>query len=135
VALGQVFSENFGFPCQSTFHLLLYNHAMFKGVVNTNVTFNFNAIDIKRKVDSKTLNKNPLNSSNNYEQSLLQRAMKTYGSNTRGYVCSSQIKWFFIKRTHFDIKSDRLMQRKMLKLPKLLLLHTKLKYFRLKKTE
>jgi hypothetical protein len=23
VALGQVFSENFGFPCQSTFHLLL----------------------------------------------------------------------------------------------------------------
>jgi hypothetical protein len=22
VALGQVFSENFGFPCQSTFHLL-----------------------------------------------------------------------------------------------------------------
>jgi hypothetical protein len=26
MALGQVFSENFGFPCQSTFHLLLYNH-------------------------------------------------------------------------------------------------------------
>jgi hypothetical protein len=26
VVLGQVFSENFGFPCQSTFHLLLYNH-------------------------------------------------------------------------------------------------------------
>jgi hypothetical protein len=27
VALGQVFfSENFGFPCQSTFHLLLLNH-------------------------------------------------------------------------------------------------------------
>jgi hypothetical protein len=26
VALGQVFSENFGFPCQSTFHLLLHNH-------------------------------------------------------------------------------------------------------------
>jgi hypothetical protein len=25
-ALGQVFSENFGFPCQSTFHLLLHNH-------------------------------------------------------------------------------------------------------------
>jgi hypothetical protein len=25
VALGQVFSENFGFPCQSTFHLLLHN--------------------------------------------------------------------------------------------------------------
>jgi hypothetical protein len=25
VALGQVFSENFGFPCQSTFHLLLDN--------------------------------------------------------------------------------------------------------------
>jgi hypothetical protein len=24
VALGQVFSENFGFPCQSTFHLLLH---------------------------------------------------------------------------------------------------------------
>jgi hypothetical protein len=24
--LGQVFSENFGFPCQSTFHLLLHNH-------------------------------------------------------------------------------------------------------------
>jgi hypothetical protein len=26
VALGQVFSENFGFSCQSTFYLLLYNH-------------------------------------------------------------------------------------------------------------
>jgi hypothetical protein len=26
VALGQVFSENFGFLCQSTFHLLLHNH-------------------------------------------------------------------------------------------------------------
>jgi hypothetical protein len=26
VELGQVFSENFGFPCQSTFHLLLLNH-------------------------------------------------------------------------------------------------------------
>jgi hypothetical protein len=26
VALGQVFSENFGFPCQSTFHLFLHNH-------------------------------------------------------------------------------------------------------------
>jgi hypothetical protein len=25
-ALGQVFSENFGFSCQSTFHLLLHNH-------------------------------------------------------------------------------------------------------------
>jgi hypothetical protein len=26
VALGQVFSENFGFPCHSTFHLLLHSH-------------------------------------------------------------------------------------------------------------
>jgi hypothetical protein len=26
VALGQVFSESFGFPCQSPFHLLLHNH-------------------------------------------------------------------------------------------------------------
>jgi hypothetical protein len=26
VALVQVFTENFGFPCQSTFHLLLHNH-------------------------------------------------------------------------------------------------------------
>jgi hypothetical protein len=26
VAQGQVFSENFGLPCQSTFHLLLHNH-------------------------------------------------------------------------------------------------------------
>jgi hypothetical protein len=26
VALGQVFFENFGFPRQSTFHLLLHNH-------------------------------------------------------------------------------------------------------------
>jgi hypothetical protein len=26
VALGQVLSVNFGFPCQSTFHLLLHNH-------------------------------------------------------------------------------------------------------------
>jgi hypothetical protein len=25
-ALGQVFPENFDFPCQSTFHLLLHNH-------------------------------------------------------------------------------------------------------------
>jgi hypothetical protein len=29
VALGQVFSENFGFPCQSTFHLLLHNHLLY----------------------------------------------------------------------------------------------------------
>jgi hypothetical protein len=26
VALGQVFSQYFGFPCQSSFHQLLYNH-------------------------------------------------------------------------------------------------------------
>jgi hypothetical protein len=26
VALGQVFSENCGFPCQSTLHLFLHNH-------------------------------------------------------------------------------------------------------------
>jgi hypothetical protein len=26
VTQGQDFSENFGFPCQSTFHLLLHNH-------------------------------------------------------------------------------------------------------------
>jgi hypothetical protein len=26
VTLGQVFTENFGLPCQSTFHLLLHNH-------------------------------------------------------------------------------------------------------------
>jgi hypothetical protein len=26
VALGQVLSEYFGFPCQSSFHLLLHNH-------------------------------------------------------------------------------------------------------------
>jgi hypothetical protein len=26
VALGQVYSENFSFPCQSTFHLLPHNH-------------------------------------------------------------------------------------------------------------
>jgi hypothetical protein len=26
VALGQVFSENFGVPCQSTIHLPLHNH-------------------------------------------------------------------------------------------------------------
>jgi hypothetical protein len=26
VALGQIFSENFGFPWKSTFHLLLHNH-------------------------------------------------------------------------------------------------------------
>jgi hypothetical protein len=29
VALGQVCSENFGFPCQSTFHLLLHNHLQY----------------------------------------------------------------------------------------------------------
>jgi hypothetical protein len=26
VALGQVFSEYFGFPCQSSFHQFLHNH-------------------------------------------------------------------------------------------------------------
>jgi hypothetical protein len=26
VALGQLFSQSFDFPCQSTFHLLLHNH-------------------------------------------------------------------------------------------------------------
>jgi hypothetical protein len=26
VALGQVFSKYFGFPCQSSFHQLLHNH-------------------------------------------------------------------------------------------------------------
>jgi hypothetical protein len=26
VALGQVFSEDFGFPCQSSFHQFLHNH-------------------------------------------------------------------------------------------------------------
>jgi hypothetical protein len=26
VALGQVFSEYFGFPCQSSFHQVLHNH-------------------------------------------------------------------------------------------------------------
>jgi hypothetical protein len=26
VALGQVFSKNFGFPCQFAFHLLFHNH-------------------------------------------------------------------------------------------------------------
>jgi hypothetical protein len=26
VALGHVFTENFGLSCQSTFHLLLHNH-------------------------------------------------------------------------------------------------------------
>jgi hypothetical protein len=26
VALGQIFSENFGFPCQFAFHRLLHNH-------------------------------------------------------------------------------------------------------------
>jgi hypothetical protein len=31
VALGQVFSENFGFPCQSSFHRLLHNHHLSSG--------------------------------------------------------------------------------------------------------
>jgi hypothetical protein len=31
VALGQVFSEYFGFPCQSSFHRLLYNHHQSSG--------------------------------------------------------------------------------------------------------
>jgi hypothetical protein len=26
VALGQVFSEHFGFPCQSSFHQILHHH-------------------------------------------------------------------------------------------------------------
>jgi hypothetical protein len=30
VVLGQVFFENFGFPCQSTFHLLLHNHLHYR---------------------------------------------------------------------------------------------------------
>jgi hypothetical protein len=31
VALGQVFSEYFGFPCQSSFHQLLHNHRRSSG--------------------------------------------------------------------------------------------------------
>jgi hypothetical protein len=31
VALGQVFSEYFGFPCQSSFHHLLHNHHLSSG--------------------------------------------------------------------------------------------------------
>jgi hypothetical protein len=31
VALGQVFSEYFGFPCQSSFHQLLHNHPHLSG--------------------------------------------------------------------------------------------------------
>jgi hypothetical protein len=31
VALGQVFSEHFGFPCQSSFHRLLHNHHLSSG--------------------------------------------------------------------------------------------------------
>jgi hypothetical protein len=31
VALGQDFSEYFGFPCQSSFHLLLHNHHLSSG--------------------------------------------------------------------------------------------------------
>jgi hypothetical protein len=31
VALGQVFSEYFGFPCQSPFHQLLHNHHLAAG--------------------------------------------------------------------------------------------------------
>jgi hypothetical protein len=31
VALGQVFSEYFGFPCQSSFHQLLHNHHLSSG--------------------------------------------------------------------------------------------------------
>jgi hypothetical protein len=29
MALGQVFSEYFGFPCQSSFHQLLHNHLIY----------------------------------------------------------------------------------------------------------
>jgi hypothetical protein len=32
VALGQVFSEYFGFPCQFLFHQLLHNHHLSSGV-------------------------------------------------------------------------------------------------------
>jgi hypothetical protein len=31
MALGHVFSEYFGFPCQSSFHQLLHNHHMSSG--------------------------------------------------------------------------------------------------------
>jgi hypothetical protein len=35
VALGQVFSENFGFPCQFSFHQLLHNHPHLSSAVCT----------------------------------------------------------------------------------------------------
>jgi hypothetical protein len=35
VALGQVFSEYFGFPCQSSFHLLLHNHHLLSSGAGT----------------------------------------------------------------------------------------------------
>jgi hypothetical protein len=31
VALGQIFSEYFGFPCQSSFYQLLHNHHLSSG--------------------------------------------------------------------------------------------------------
>jgi hypothetical protein len=33
VALGQVFSEYFGFPCQSAFHQFLHNHPIYHPVL------------------------------------------------------------------------------------------------------
>jgi hypothetical protein len=35
VALGQVFSEYFGFPCQSSFHQFLHNHHHLSSVAGT----------------------------------------------------------------------------------------------------
>jgi hypothetical protein len=35
VALGQVFSEYFGFPCRSSFHQLLHNHPHLSSGVGT----------------------------------------------------------------------------------------------------
>jgi hypothetical protein len=35
VTLGQVFSEYFGFPCQSSFHQLLHNHPHLSSVAGT----------------------------------------------------------------------------------------------------
>jgi hypothetical protein len=35
VALGQVFFEYFGFPCQSSFHRLLHNHHLLSSVTGT----------------------------------------------------------------------------------------------------
>jgi hypothetical protein len=61
VALGQVFSENFGFPCQSTFHHVLHNHLHYHPRLAQSARWGRRAFIIigkKKKKKKKTHNNN-----------------------------------------------------------------------------